>query len=105
MDYTRQPVTALLRGPLVSTPQGLVVITCAVAYLGLAVAYLAFGLSPPLGKTRGAAVVVCVSWPLIIFLVFVKQGIPSFAPSLAKSLFLTLYASAPILYVLWLRYA
>ncbi len=99
VDFTNQPVTALLRGPLLSTPQGLVVIASCVCYSTLALAYGVFGLLPPFGKSTGSVVVICLSWPFIVFLLFIKEGMPSFAPSRGKAAFLAVCAAAPALYV------
>ena len=51
MDYTRESVAALIRGPLTSAPQGLVVIASAVAYAALAFAFVVLGLAPPLAPS------------------------------------------------------
>jgi len=104
MDYTRESVAALIRGPLVSTPQGRVVIASAVAYAALAFAFLVLGLPPPLSKSIGSTVVVCASWPFVVFLQFVAQGLPSFLPSLSGAVFLALCAAAPALYAAWYTY-
>jgi hypothetical protein len=105
MDYTRESIAALVRGPLTSTPQGLVVIASAVTYAAFAFAFVVLGFTPPLGKSIGSAVVVCASWPFIVFLQFVAQGLPSFAPSLGQAAFIALCAAAPALYVAWYTYA
>jgi hypothetical protein len=105
MDYTRESVSILIRGPLTSTPQGVVVIASAVTYVALAFAFVVLGLTPPLGKSTSSAVVVCASWPFIVFLQFVAQGLPSFRPSLGRAAFIALCAAAPALYVAWYTYA
>lgn len=104
MDYTNQSVSALIRGPLVGTPQGWVVVASAIAYAALALAFFVFGLTPPMGKSVGGAVVTCASWPGVTFLLFVKHGLPSFAPSWRGALFLAVGAAAPALYVAWCAY-
>ena len=101
MDYSHQPVAAMLRGPLISTPQGLVVCASFFGYGLLAVAYLVFGVTPPLGKSTGAATALCLFWPFIVFLLFVKHGLPSFQPKWSEAGFLALCTAAPVLYVLW----
>ncbi|WP_157275017.1 hypothetical protein [Dechloromonas agitata] len=104
MDYTHQPVIALLRGPLVYTPQGLVVLASAVVYFAIAAAYLVFGITPPLGKDIEVVVALCLFWPFIVFLFFIKNGMPSFAPSRRGALFLSVVAGMPVLHVLWRTY-
>ena len=105
MNYARESVGALLRGPLISTPQGLIVIASAVAYAALAFAFLMHGLTPPFSKSIASAVIVCASWPFIVFLQFIANGLPSFTPSLSRAAFLALCAAAPALYVAWYTYA
>jgi hypothetical protein len=46
-------------------------------------------------KSLGWALGLCVAWPFIVFLVFIKIGLPSFAPSWTKAAFLTVCAAAP----------
>jgi hypothetical protein len=105
VDYSRQSVAALFRGPLVSTPQGWVVVASAVAYAALALAFAFFGLGPPLGKGVAAAVTLCLLWPFVVFLLFVKHGLPSFAPSWSNAVFIAVCAAAPVLYFVWRSYA
>ena len=104
MDFTNQPVTALLRGPLVSTPQGLVVLASSAFYWALALAYGVLGLVPPPGMMRGTAVVMSLAWPFIVFLLFIRDGMPSFAPSWSKAAFLAIGAAAPALWAAWDAY-
>jgi len=53
MDYTKQSVSALIRGPLISTPQGWVVLGSVGIYPILAIAFGEFGVVPPLGMPVG----------------------------------------------------
>lgn len=101
MSYSDQPIGALLKGPLLTTPQGHVVLISFLSYLVL-VAFFAVGLlAPPLGKSIGSVVVTCLAWPFIVFLMFVKHGLPSFRPSSSGTLFLAAAALMPIAYVIW----
>jgi hypothetical protein len=104
-DYSNQSIAALLRGPLISTPQGWVVVASVIFYAVLALALTVFGFSPPLGKSLGWALGLCAAWPFIVFLVFIKIGLPSFAPSWTRAAFLTVCASAPLLGAAWRTYA
>lgn len=101
MDYSNQSVSALFRGPLRSTPQGWVVLACAFVYAVLGLVFSFFEITPPLGKSVGAAISICISWPLIVFVMFVKQGIPSFAPSWLGAAYLGLVSAMPVLYPLY----
>jgi hypothetical protein len=104
-DYSSQSIASLLRGPLISTPQGWVVVASAVLYAVLALALTVFGLSPPLGKSLGWALGLCIAWPFIVFLMFIKIGLPSFAPSWNRAAFLTVCAAAPMLGAAWRAYS
>jgi hypothetical protein len=101
MDYTRQPVAALLRGPLLRTPQGNVVLLFTACYLIAAVLVGLFGFAPWAGWTSGKFVAVCLAWPLILFLYFVRDNQPSFLPSWSSATWLSLCGAAPPLYMLF----
>lgn len=102
MDYSNQSVSALFRGPLRSTPQGWVVLACPFIYAVLALIFGFFEIAPPLGKSViNTAIAICVSWPLIVFVLFVKQGIPSFAPSWLGAAYLGFVSAMPVLYPLY----
>ena len=100
MDYTNRSVGALFRGPVLHTPQGRVVVASAVAYGLMALAVGVFDVTPPLGKSTSSAVAVCLFWPFVVFLMFVKQGLPEFKPSRREALFLVV-AAAPVGYAAW----
>jgi hypothetical protein len=85
MAYDHRPVTDLLRGPLLHTPQGWVVVATTVFYAGLALAGAYFGVSPSLAKSPSAFFVVCVAWPMITFLFFVRSSSPNFGASKTRS--------------------
>jgi hypothetical protein len=87
MDYTHQPVSSLLRGPMLHTPQGWVVLASIGAYLILALLFWLGAIGLPLGKNLGSVVVVCLFWPFITFLLFVKHNISDFSPSWRSCLF------------------
>ncbi len=101
MDYSAQSVTALFKGPLITTPQGWVVISAAIVYFTLAITFGVFDLAPPLVKSPSVAITICIFWPLIVFLQFVRSGLPSFRPSLSSTAIVGLYAIAPFIYVGW----
>ena len=105
MDYDRLPVTQLLRGPVLHTPQGWVVLASVALYAGLALLAALIGVSPVLAKTPGAFFVVCVSWPLITFLMYVRSNAPSFSPSLSGAVHVAIVALCPIAYAGWRFYA
>ena len=101
MDYMSQPVSAVLRGPLLRTPQGRVALIFSVVYLFGALLFGIFDIAPPLALRTQNAVGICLSWPFIVFLIFVKEGAPSFAPSLARAAWLAFLAAFPLIYLMW----
>ncbi|MES2832056.1 MAG: hypothetical protein V4695_08690 [Pseudomonadota bacterium] len=103
MDYSNREVSALFQGPLRSTPQDWVVLFCAFVYLVLALVLYIFEIAPPFGKSVSTAIAICISWPLVVFLVFVKQGIPSFAPSWRGAVYIGVVSAMPVLHFLYLK--
>ena len=102
MNYSNQPVTELIRGPLLHTPQGWVVVATVGVYTLLALLFGVLDLTPPLGKTVDTFVTICLFWPFIVFLVFAKDGLASsFDPSWCQAAFLMICAVMPMLYVVW----
>lgn len=101
MDYSNQSIGALLRGPLLTTTQGHIVLLTLPCYLVLAVLFAVGAVSPPLGKSIDSVVTFCVVWPFIVFLMFIKNGLPSFKPSVSGSLFLVVAALMPVAFVVW----
>lgn len=101
MNYSNQPIGALLRGPLLKTPQGQIVLITLLCYCALAALIALDVVAPPLGKTVGSAVVTCVAWPLIVFLFFVKQGAPDFRSSFWDAVTLIAVALLPVAFVVW----
>ncbi|QKV55946.1 MAG: hypothetical protein HT580_00675 [Dechloromonas sp.] len=55
MDYTHAPVSKLLSGPLLKTPQGWVCIVATLAYLGAALFYSLTEADPPFGWSNTKA--------------------------------------------------
>lgn len=102
MSYDRLPVTELLRGPVLRTPQGWVVLASAVLYASVALLAFFGGVHPSLGKTTGAVLVLCAFWPLITFLVFVRSSSPTFGASFPKAAYVAAVALCPIAYAGWL---
>ena len=98
-------MTELFRGPLRSTPQGWVVLACTFLYALLALVVWMFDLTPPFGKSVSAAIAICIAWPLIVFLTFVKQGIPSFAPSWRGAAYLGVVSAMPVIYAVYRKFA
>ena len=68
MDYRGQPVTALLRGPLLHTPQGIAVLAFSALYLLLAALYAFADLAPRPGWRAASIIGLCLAWPIILFL-------------------------------------
>ncbi|MFM9915587.1 MAG: hypothetical protein ACKVOX_07255 [Rhizobacter sp.] len=86
---------------MLHTPQGWVCIATALVYLLLAVAIHLFGAPVSIGRTATTTTVICLFWPLITFLVYVKQNLPAFEASWSQALYLAVAAVAPIGYSAW----
>ena len=100
MSEENRSVTAILSGPLLQTPQGLAVLVVCVVYLALLPFVITNSFSI-IGKTGESAVVICLAWPLITFLYFIRGGVsttPEFKPSLPRALWLLLVGCAPFLW-------
>jgi len=104
MSYSKRPVSELLRGPLLHTPQGRVVLASALLYAGFAGLGLIFGVSPLLSKSASAFFLLCAAWPFITFLHFVRGSGPYFAPSIARALDLAFTALIPVGIFAWQAY-
>ncbi len=89
---------------MLHTPQGWVVLASVALYAGLALLAALIGVSPVFAKTPGAFFVVCVSWPLITFLMYVRWNAPSFSASLSAALHVAIVALCPVAYAGWRFY-
>lgn len=98
MDYARLPVTALLRGPLLHTPQGWVVLAYFAGYAAAAAGVWLLQLPVPIGKTPGVFFTLCLTWPFIVFLMFVRHSSPTFASSWGTAAWLALCGALPALF-------
>ena len=85
----------LVRGPLLRTPQGYVVVATLVLYVALAVASGVLGMNP-LGRSQTTSLVLCAAWPIVVFLAFTRLGLPEFTPSGWQALWLTVIALMPL---------
>lgn len=100
IDFTHQPVSSLLRGPLLLTPQGWVVLASTGVYLTLALLFLLGALDHPfLLKCPSCVLIGCVAWPFITFVFFVRGSAPYFFPSWLQAMFVAIGALMPIAYV------
>jgi len=102
MSYANKSITELLRGPLLRTPQGLVVLGVCAVYLGLLPLSYA-GIFQPFGKSNSVATLMCLAWPFITFLAFIWEGsstTPEFKPSVIRTIWLVICGMAPLLFYL-----
>jgi hypothetical protein len=99
MDYSRQSVGKLFRGPLLHTPQGVVLLISIAVYLSGAALFFFFDISPPFGWTAGKASGVFIAWPILLFALFIKQNMPEFVPSWPKAIWQSFYAVAPFVFI------
>jgi len=96
MDHLHSPITDFLRGPLLSTPQGWVVIGFSAIYLIFGFLILWIGLPQIFSLKTDVLATICFLWPGILFLYFVRVSSPSFFPSFLEAAWLCFYAIAPI---------
>lgn len=96
MDYTRRPVWELLTGPLIATAQGWVVLLAALVYGLLAVGFWRFDIALPLAASRASTGAFCAAWPIVVFVMFVRDGAPHFEPSWTRAALLALAAATPL---------
>ena len=105
MNYDRRPVTDLLRGPLLHTPQGWVVLASVALYALIALVGAYLGVSPLVAKSPSPFFFMCLIWPAITFLFYVRSSHPNFDASLSRALHVAIAALAPVAFVLWRVYA
>lgn len=96
LDYGRLPVSALLRGPLLHTPQGLAVVFWTVAYLAAAGVVWLFHLSPPFGKTLEVFFAICLVWPFVVFLTFIRDSKADFRSSWVTAAWVAFHGALPL---------
>lgn len=84
---------------MLHTPQGWVVLVSIGIYLILALLFWFGVIGLPLGKNLESILVVCLFWPFITFLLFVKHNISDFSPSWSRASFVAICAFAPVAYV------
>jgi hypothetical protein len=101
MDYLRSSVLSLLRGPLLFTPQGWVVLATAIlcwSWIG----YLWFGRGAEIATISGdRELLIFSTWPFVVFLFYLRLCSPHFQASWTQSLLLAITAvSLPVFEVL-----
>ena len=101
MNNAGLSVGAFIRGPLVHTPQGIVVLAFSVLYFVIA-AMLAFGfIAPPSPWLPANLLGLCLTWPFILVLLFIRSDFPVFSPSWGSAAWLGVCAVAPGAFTLW----
>lgn len=95
MDDDNQPVTALLRGTLL-TPQGLILVVFSLLYLTLGlVSFFA-----DVQLFMGLSTSICFVWSLILIVRFICYVGPSFESNVPEIISWFIYAVAPLIF--WL---
>lgn len=103
MDWSRQPISKVIRGPMLHTTEGLLLIIG--SFVSLLFAFLAW-LQPNLihlwhrSSTLGE-VVLFGTWPIILLVIFVALGSPNFRPNWFTTLFMLCAVSFPFYLVYW----
>lgn len=101
MNYANGPITEFLRGPLLRTPQGWLVLASFAFYWMLALLMLLTGFNPQPAKEAGASVALALLYPLVVLVFFVRFGIPEFHFSACDSAILLLASLMPVGVVAW----
>src|SRR6218665_221213 len=92
MDHLRSPVLSLLRGPLLFTPQGWVVLLTLLACGAGAAVVWAGGSVWPFGPDAGRALSLLLAWPVLVFLFYIRLCMPHFRASWRDTALLTMSA-------------
>lgn len=101
LGWNGESIGTLFRGPILHTPQGIVVLFFFMAYLLCAFLVGVLGVAPPFGWPIGKTVALCIAWPIILFLYFVRDNQPSFEASLSAASWQFFYGVIPVLVMLW----
>ena len=103
MDYARSSITALLRGPLLFTPQGWVVLTTLVlCWIGAVFAW-GTGNTYFFSGELDRVLMIMGLWPLSVFLFYVRLCSPHFQPSWNQAGFIAIAALSLPAYEIFLH--
>jgi hypothetical protein len=81
--WAEKSLVDFFRGPVLRTIEGKVFLMgSVVAFILLLIVFLAPGWLPKMTRTPHTAMAVLAWWPLLLFMLFVKQGFPTFQSSL-----------------------
>lgn len=103
MDYMNQSVSSLLRGPLIHTVQGRVLIGATLGYASLAALLWAHVFSTVPETQLNSLAWGCLIYPGILFLMFVKHSAPAFKSSWGTALYLMVLSVLPLAWYAWGR--
>jgi hypothetical protein len=101
MDYLRSSVMHLLRGPLLYTPQGWVVLATAAIGWGFASVAWVTGLSIFGEQLTGKELTLALVWPLLVFMFYLNLCAPHFKASRSHTAHLTVSALALPCYMIF----
>lgn len=94
MDYTNSSVLALLRGPLLFTPQGWVVLATCIS--GWSLAGISWLVGGPIyfSGTEDREQALLLVWPFLVFLFYIQLCMPHFQASWRRALALGISAAS-----------
>lgn len=99
MSFSWRPIGDIVRGPLIDSPQGRVVIVVAVIYVIL-IGWIGLDMGLPFGKSKDGSIAICILWPIVTFLYFLREGLsttPEFKPSVLGTIWILIVGFAPFL--------
>lgn len=101
MDWGRAPLSSFFRGPVLHSPEGLVMLAgCAASLLFALLSWLVPEWIFIPDKRIGVAITLFALWPVCLFTIYVRLCAPDFCPRI----FTTLAVSASAALPFWLAY-
>ncbi|MBC9248960.1 hypothetical protein A9179_01600 [Pseudomonas alcaligenes] len=100
MNFSQQPISTILKGPLLSTPQGIACILFSAVAIITGTLYLLLPASLSSHKFLGFGGAIFI-WPVLLFVIFVKHSMNDFRPSWWATAMVSFYGLIPFAIPLW----
>ena len=96
MDWSQQPLLSFLRGPVIGTRDGrLILIGSCVSLIFALLAWISPGAINLTGPSFLGEIIIFSLWPAILFVLYVAFCSPDFRPNWLTSLFIAIAACFP----------